>query len=197
VAALEPAIASIVRELLDDLVPEGRADLIERFAWPLPLRVLGEMLGVPAQDLPQLHRWGLDWLTLYQDAPPEEQVEHAHGLVEMQRYFVAALEQREREPTGDLMSALLEANRADPLPLEVVAGVPLDIVVAGHVTVTRAIGSAVVLLLGRPEGMAAVEQDAGPVVEEILRLESPAQACSGRPRGRSSSAASRCRPGRA
>jgi cytochrome P450 len=175
VAALEPAIASIVRELLDDLAPAGRADLIERFAWPLPLRVLGEMLGVPRGDLPQLHRWGLDWLTLYQDAPPAEQVEHARGLVAMQRYFVAALEQREREPTGDLMSALLEANRADPLPLEVVAGVPLDIVVAGHVTVTRAIGSAVVLLLGRPEGMVAVAQDAGPVVEEILRLESPAQ----------------------
>jgi cytochrome P450 len=175
VAALEPAIASIARELLDELAPDRRADLIERFAWPLPLRVLGEMLGVPAGDLPQLHRWGLDWLTLYQDAPADEQLEHARGLVELQRYFVATLDRREREPTDDLMSALLDANRADPLPLEVVAGVPLDLVVAGHVTVTRAIGSAVVLLLGRPGGMAAVEEDAGQVVEEILRLESPAQ----------------------
>jgi cytochrome P450 len=54
--------------------------------------------------------------------------------------------------------------------------VPLDIVVAGHVTVTRAIGSAVVLLLGRPEGMAALaDGGANTVVEEVLRLESPAQ----------------------
>ena len=176
VEALAPAIESIVAELLDELAPAGRADLIERFAWPLPLRVLGEMLGVPRGDLPRLHRWGLDWLTLHQDAPAAEQVEHARGLVELQRYFVQAVEERERTPSDDLISALVEANRAaDALPPEVVAGVPLDIVVAGHVTVTRAIGSAVVLLLSRAEGMAAVLDGAGPVVEEILRLESPAQ----------------------
>ena len=154
--------------------------MIERFAWPLPLRVMGELLGVPRADLPRLHRWSQDWLTLYQQTGTiEERVGHARGFVEFQRYFVRALEDREREPRDDLMTALLAARTAlpDPLTIQEVAGVPLDLLVAGHVTVTRAIGSALVLLLDRPEHLARATdpEQVAAVVEEVLRLESPAQ----------------------
>lgn len=175
VAEMEPRIEAISRELIDAFARDGRSDIVERYAWPLPLTVLGEMLGVPRADLPRLHEWGQDWLLLQQERPAAEQVAHARGLVEMQRYFVRALEERERTPRDDLMSALME-TRGD-LTVPEVAGVPLDIIVAGHVTVTRAIGSALALMFRHPELRAqlADPERAPQAVEEILRLESPAQ----------------------
>jgi cytochrome P450 len=179
IAELEPGVTEIAQELVEEVAPLGRADVIERFAWPLPLRVLGELLGLPRDDLPKLHRWGTDWLLLQQPGPVEQLVEHARGLVAMQRYFVEAIEAREREPTNDLIGALtaLRAESDDPLPIDAVAGLPLDLMVAGHVTVTRAIGSALALLFRHPslrEHLLDPER-APAAIEEILRLESPAQ----------------------
>jgi cytochrome P450 len=179
IAELEPRIQAIATELVDELAPLGRADVIEQVAWPLPLRVLGELLGFPREDLARLHEWGTDWLLLQQPGTIEERVRHARGLVALQRYMFAALEEREREPRDDLLGALMvaRAESDDPLPLEAVAGLPLDLVVAGHVTVTRAIGSALAVVFRHP---ALREHLLDPAVaplaiEEILRLESPAQ----------------------
>jgi cytochrome P450 len=179
IAELEPRIQAIATELVDDLAPLGRADVIERLAWPLPLRVLGELLGFPREDLAQLHEWGTDWLLLQQPGTLEERVRHARGLVALQHYMVAALEEREREPRDDLLGALMAARAEsdEPLPLDAVAGLPLDLVVAGHVTVTRAIGSALALVFRHPalRGHLLDPEVAPLAIEEILRLESPAQ----------------------
>lgn len=179
IAELEPRVVAIATELVDELAPVGSANVIDRFAWPLPLRVLGELLGIPREDLPRLHGWGTDWLMLQQPGPVTRLVEHAHGLVAMQRYFVDALELREREPTDDLMGALMSvrAESDDPLSIEAVAGLPLDLMVAGHVTVTRAIGSALALVFRHPtlRDHLLDPARAPAAIEEILRLESPAQ----------------------
>lgn len=179
IAELAPRVAQIASDLVDGFAADGRADIVERFAWLLPLRVLGELLGLPESDLGRLHEWGADWLLLQQPGPLERRVEHARGLVEMQRYFVRALEEREREPRDDLMGALLEkrAESEPPLTIPEVAGLPLDLMVAGHVTVTRAIGSALALVFRHPElGRHLLDPAVAPqAIEEILRLESPAQ----------------------
>lgn len=179
IAEIEPRIEDIAAELLDGFASEGRADVVDRFAWPLPLRVLGELLGLPREDLGQLHEWGQDWLLLQQPRPTAELVEHARGLVELQRYFVQAIEDRERDARDDLMGALVAARQEVEPPLSIVevAGLPLDLMVAGHVTVTRAIGSAIMLVLRHPElGKHLLDQELGQnAIEEILRLESPAQ----------------------
>lgn len=179
VAELEPSVTAIATELVEELAPLGRADVIDRFAWPLPLRVLGELLGIPRADLPRLHEWGTDWLLLQQPGPVERLVEHARGLVAMQRYFVEALEAREPEARDDLMGALmaLRAESDDPLPIDAVAGLPLDLMVAGHVTVTRAIGSSLALVFRQPPLREHLLDPgrAPAAIEEILRLESPAQ----------------------
>jgi cytochrome P450 len=179
IAELEPRVEAIASELLDELAPRGQADIVESFAWPLPLRVLGELFGFPREDLAQVHRWGIDWLLLQQDRPADEQLAHAHGLVAFQRYCVAAVQDRMRRPTDDLLGAMVAANAdADERLTEVeIAGLPLDIMVAGHVTVTRAIGSAVHRSFAEP---ALREHLLDPdlcakAVEELLRLESPAQ----------------------
>jgi cytochrome P450 len=179
VAALGPRIEDISAELIDALAPDGRADIVERFAWPLPLRVLGELFGVPREDLEQLHHWGQDWLLLQQELPLERRLEHARGFVELQRYFVRAVEARLERPTDDLLGALVAARRQIDPPLSVVeiAGLPLDLMVAGHVTVTRAIGSTLYRLIGNPALRDHLLDPAvaPKAIEEILRLESPAQ----------------------
>ena len=176
---LEPRIEAIASELLDELAPRGSADIVEAFAWPLPLRVLGELFGFPADDLEQVHHWGLDWLLLQQARPLAEQVAHAAGLVAFQRYCVAAVEDRMERPTDDLLGAMVAANEVaeEPLSAVEIAGLPLDLMVAGHVTVTRAIGSALDRAFAEP---ALRDHLLDPdlcarAIEEILRLESPAQ----------------------
>ena len=179
IAALEPRIAAIASELIDRFERDGRADMIERFAWPLPLRVLGELVGVPEQDLGRLHRWGTDWLLLQQQQPLDRQLELARGVVAMQRYFVDLVERRLEDPTDDLVGAMVAA-RADidpPLDAVEIAGLPLDLMVAGHVTVTRAIGSTLSRLFADPRVRDHLldPKTLAAAIEEILRLESPAQ----------------------
>ena len=176
---LAPRIEEIASELIDELAPRGRADIVEAFAWPLPLRVLGELFGFPREDLERIHRWGLDWLLLQQERPLEEQLEHARGLVQLQRYCVAAVEKRRAHPTDDLLGAMVAANdgASEPLDTVEIAGLPLDLMVAGHVTVTRAIGSTLQRLFEEPalRGHLLDPGRAPRAIEEILRLESPAQ----------------------
>jgi cytochrome P450 len=179
IAELRPRIEELAAELLDGLAGETRADIVERFAWPLPLRVLGELFGIPREDLGRLHAWGTDWLLLQQDLPAERLVEHARGLVEFQRYVVRAVEQRLEAPTDDLLGGLVAVRDELEPPLSVVeiAGLPLDLMVAGHVTVTRAIGSTLHRLFADPSLRDELldPERAPAAIEEILRLESPAQ----------------------
>src|SRR5262249_57715341 len=131
IAALEPSVVEIVDGLLAGLPPAGEMDVVERFAWPLPLRVLGRLLGLPEGDLEQLHRWGSDWLFVQQEGPLEKRLEHARGTVGLQRYFLDALAARERTPNDDLIGALVAARREIDPPLTDVeiAGLPLDLIV--------------------------------------------------------------------
>ena len=181
VAELEPTIERLATELVEGFRTRGQVDIVEAFAWPLPLAVVGNMLGIARDDLPRLHEWSVHWLRLKQPgATQAQQLEWARSTVELQRYFMALLDEREREPGDDLTSALLVAARdvEPPLARAAVMGVPLDLVVAGHVTVTRALGNALLVLLEEPERVDAVRSDPALlplVVEETLRLESPAQ----------------------
>lgn len=179
VAELAPRIEEIARELIDSFAADGEGDIIERFAWPLPLRVLGELFGVPREDLEQLHHWGQDWLLVQQELPVERRVEHARGLVQMQRYFVELVEARIEQPTDDLVGALVSGKDEIDPPLSVIeiAGLPLDLMVAGHVTVTRAIGSTLNRMFAHPPLREHLLDPAiaPKAIEEILRLEAPAQ----------------------
>ena len=178
---LEPAIRAATTELIDAFVADGEVDLVQRFAWPLPLIAICDILGVPRRDVDDLHTWSYHWLKLLQATDPvEQQVEYARSVVRMQRYFMEGLEERLHEPRDDLMSALLAARvqGESELTLVEVMRVPMNLVIAGHVTVTRAIGNSVVLLLDHPDQLALLRDDpevTANAVEELLRMESPAQ----------------------
>jgi cytochrome P450 len=181
VREMEPLIRRATDDLIDGFVSDGVVDLIESFAWPLPLTSIGDVLGVPRADLDDLHTWSYHWLKLLQATDPvERQMEYARSVVRMQQYFIDALEERVRSPRDDLMSALLAARLEGEQPLTIVEAmrVPMNLVIAGHVTVTRAIGNSIVLLLERPDQLELLRDDpdvTANAIEELLRMESPAQ----------------------
>lgn len=182
VRELEPDIERLVYALIDEFAEDGEAELIEQFAWPLPLQVLAQILGLPQTDLGQLHVWSYDFLRLLQGTGTlEERMTYARHFVAFQRYMLDALRDREASPRDDFLTALLDARRqADP-PLSIVetAWIPITLVTAGHVTVTRAIGNGLAMLFKQPDLRALVATGDGKeisdVVEEVLRYESPAQ----------------------
>lgn len=181
VAEMEPRIQAIATKLIDGFAADGRADIVDRFAWPLPLIVIAELLGVPRDDLETIHRWTDSWLSMLQgDGTLDDQIGYARDFVALQRYMMDALEQRAGAADDDLIGALYRAwaSGETGLSLPEVMGVPLDLIIAGHVTVTRAIGSGLLLLLELPQALRELRRDRSlvpGVVEEILRLESPAQ----------------------
>jgi cytochrome P450 len=180
VADLEPRVRAFTDELIDSFVADGRIDVIERFGWPLPLIAIADILGAPREDIPLLHRWCYNWLLMLQATDPVDQlVEYARDVVALQRYVMAALEERSARPTDDLLSGLVAARENDDgLSMLEAMRVAMNLIIAGHVTVTRAIGNGLVSLFEHPDQLALVRSDPSlvdPMVEEILRYESPAQ----------------------
>jgi cytochrome P450 len=106
VAALEPAIRGIAGNLLDELDevgPDGTVDLVEGYAYPLPFRVIGELLGIPPADRPDLHDWFGVLLTGWAGDPPTEAVEASGKIVGYLRELVST---KRRSPGDDLVSVL-------------------------------------------------------------------------------------------
>lgn len=181
VAEMEPTIRRIAAELVDGFAADGSADVVARFAWPLPLIVLGDLVGLPREDLEWISERTDWWLKMQQRAGTlEDQIRYAHGFVELQRYYTRVLEQRGPEPRDDLLTDLYRAwsDGTSGVSMAAMTGLVLDLIAAGHVVVTRTIGSALLMLLERPDVIERIRREPGfaaPVVEEILRLEMPTQ----------------------
>jgi cytochrome P450 len=180
VAAMEPAIHRIVDDLIDSFIGDGEVELMSRFAFPLPGRVIADLLGLPHADLPDLKHWCDDWMGLQSaTAPTERLVEFAHSTLKLQQYFRAQVEARKRDPRSDLISALVHAQRENPSSLSDVELIRLSmsILVAGHETTTHLLGNAMVLVLetGALAELRGDPRRAALVVEESLRMDAPVQ----------------------
>jgi cytochrome P450 len=179
VDALAPRIQQIADGLLDDLTgalaEHGEADLIAAFAYPLPITVIGELLGVPAHDQAGFRRWST---TVAGGAAADRQawVDAATALIGFVRELVAAKRAR---PADDLMSALVAArDGADRLTEDELTSMVFLLLVAGHETTVNLIGNGMytlfthpdrhALLLAEPERLAAT-------IEELLRFDGPVQ----------------------
>jgi cytochrome P450 len=181
VAALELPIRSRAHALVDGFAGDGQADLVGRFASPLPLVTIVELLGLPAADVAVLKRWSDDRIALYwADLSAEAQVTCARSLLDLQSYLRAAIEARRRRPVDDFISDLIAAADDDAsVPVPKLVGQLMVLVAAGHETTTSLIANGVVLLLthrAQWEGLCAdPARLAPPAVEEILRLDGPAK----------------------
>jgi len=175
IAALEPAIQAIAGNLLDELHaagPGATVDLIEGYAYPLPFRVIGELLGIPAADRPRLHAWFQVLLTGRVGDPPPEAVEASDGIV---AYLRELVDSKRQSPADDLVSVLVAAED-DALTTQELLSSLFQLVVAGHDTTASLIGNAVVALLDYPGQLEALLADPGQLpaaIDELIRFTAP------------------------
>src|SRR5215469_3276796 len=172
VAELRPRITAITAGLLDDMSTRREVDLLASFAFPLPITVICELLGVPVADRDQFRAWSA---TIVTDTPSPE-VFQAHAAA-MTSYFQALIATRRREPTDDLLSALISArDDTDRLSENELLSMAFLLLVAGHETTVNLIASGVLALLLNPGELARLRADRSlldAAVEELLRYTNP------------------------
>jgi cytochrome P450 len=181
VESLRPRIEQIVDEHLDAVADSGRMDVIEDLAYPLPVTVIAEMLGVPASERAQFKAWSDDIvLGLGVNNSIDDARRSRKAVRELQAYFARAAEERRREPREDLLSALVAAEEeGDRLTAAEVYQTCDLLLVAGHETTTNLIGNGLLALLRHREQWELLRRDPSLIdgaVEELLRYDSPVQA---------------------
>jgi cytochrome P450 len=175
VAALEQAVRDIAGALLDELAaagPGATVDLVQGYAHPLPFRVIGELLGIPPADRPDLHAWFQVLLTGWAGEPPAEAVEASDKIV---AYLRELVDTKRRNPAQDLVSVLVAASD-DALTTQELLSTLFQLVVAGHDTTASLIGNGVVALLDHPDQLRALLADPGRLpaaIDELIRFTAP------------------------
>ncbi|MEW2409757.1 cytochrome P450 family protein [Streptomyces griseoviridis] len=172
---LRPRIQQIADDLLDAMLPLGRADLVTSFAYPLPLTVICELLGIPDLDRTEFRKLSTEAVA---PSSAESAVEAVTGLGE---YFTQLIEDRRcAGPGDDLLSDLLRtrAEDGDQLSADELRGMAFLLLLAGHETTVNLISGGVHALLSHPDQLAALRADMSLIdgaVEEMLRYEGPVE----------------------
>jgi cytochrome P450 len=183
VESLRPRVEEIVDGLLDTVAESGRMEVIHDLASPLPVIVIAEMLGIPAEDRAKFKEWSnavASQLGFNNDDAVARRAQAAAR--ELREYLEGIAEERRREPREDLLSALLAAEQEGmKLSTEDVFATTELLLVAGNETTTNLIGNGLLALLQRPDQLQKLRHDPGlmqDAVEELLRYDSPVQATS-------------------
>ncbi|MFC4495100.1 cytochrome P450 [Streptomyces ovatisporus] len=173
VQSLAPRIQAIADDLLDRLFapPGDEADLVEAFAFPLAISVIGEILGVPEADHAEISRWS-------QAASRRQDATDA-----ARRYLTALLENKKKHPGDDLLSALITASEKNEARLTTseLHATAFLLLLTGHETTVNLICNGVLALLLHPDQLEALRKDSGltrNAVEEVLRYDGPAETSS-------------------
>ena len=182
VQELRPRIEEIVDELLDRLEEKEWVDLIADFAVPLPVTVIAEMLGVPAEDLDRFKRWSDDVARTVSADTPEDIRRANQASRELRVYLEPIIEERRRVPREDLISALVQAEeQGDRLTRDEVFATVILLLVAGNETTTNLIGNGMRALLRNPDQLERLRREpelTENAIEELLRYDSPVQVTS-------------------
>jgi cytochrome P450 len=177
VEGLRPRIQAIADELVDAVGPRGEMDLVDDFAFPLPIVVICELLGIPAVDRNRFREWSN--LFLSPALTEEAQQAFAVAIEQFLGYLHELFEQRRADPGDDLVSALVQAEEAgDTLSEDELFSMVVLLIVAGHETTVSLIGNSVLALLTHPEELEKLCADPDSVpaaVEELLRFDSPVE----------------------
>jgi cytochrome P450 len=175
VEQLRPRVQAIADALLDAVADRGTMDLMDDYAFPLPIIVIAEMLGVPPADRDRFRTWS----NIILATPPPmavgaAQVEAAQALL---RFMEAMFEERRRAPAADLITGLLQAEEAgDKLSKQELQGMVYLLLVAGYETTANLIGSGTLALLQHAEQLAKLRSDwtlLQLAIEELLRFCAP------------------------
>ena len=178
---LRPRVEGIVNELLDKVNPAGQMDFVRDVAYPLPITVIAELLGVPAEHRDDLKRWSGAILEFQAKPRVDAQIvlHSQQALLELREFFRGVFAQRRREPREDLISDLVAVEeQGDRLSEEELLSTCVSILIGGHETTTSLLSSAIWLLLTHPGQWQKLRETPSLItgaVEEFLRYESPFQ----------------------
>jgi len=175
---LRPRIVALAHELIDRIEPDGRAELIAAYATPIPVVVIAELLGVPAEMAPQLLDWSHGIVGMFQlgrTRAMEDAAEQASiAFSDFLRSYVV---ERRRRPADDLISHLLAIEAAgERLSEDELIGTCILLLNAGHEATVHAIGNGVKTLLEQRtdlRGAFASPEATEATVEECLRFDPP------------------------
>ena len=179
---LEHRIRTIAADLVDGFAADGRAEFVSRFGFPLPLRVILNLLGAPEKDEAELKRWSDDWIALVLlPLSPAEQDQTVSRLQECGRYWTDLIEARRADPRDDLLSDLLSAcaQEPEPIPTPQLVNTCATLTLAGHETTANLLGNCLRQLLTLPEQWRLVRADPANIpraVEEALRADTSVHA---------------------
>jgi cytochrome P450 len=181
IESLAPRIQQITDELLDAMLAreERRTDLIASFAFPLPMTVICELLGVPELDRDAFRGWSNEMVA--RTSPEAE----AHAYEQMPAYLVELIAAKRENPGEDLLSAMIHAvdDGGDRLSPSELIGMSVLLLIAGHETTVNLIGNGMRALFAHPDQLAALRADFGLLpgaIEEMLRYDGPVETCTNR-----------------
>ena len=182
VESLRPRVEEIVTELLDAAIDAGHVDLAEALGYPLPVRIICELLGVPQSDEPLFRLWsdalarGFDPSFLLTE---DVVAARAEAVTQFAEYFVELLAERRRRPGDDLLSRLVAAEEDGSMLTEPeMLATCILLLTAGHGTTVNLITGGALALLEHPDQMAVLRDDPSTIrtaVEEMMRYVSPVQ----------------------
>jgi cytochrome P450 len=177
---MRPRIQEIVDREIDRIEPKGRADLMDNFAFRLPVTVIGEMLGIPEEDQGRIFKAGGPGARLLDPVPlSRAELDAANaGHLAAAQYFHALFELRRRKPRNDLMTLLVQAEEeGNKLSNEELTSNIILLYIAGHVTTTHLIGNALLALHRNPSQLDLLKHNPSSeaAIDELLRFESPVQ----------------------
>jgi cytochrome P450 len=179
---MRPGIQAITDRLLDKVAGQGEMDAIRDLAFPLPVLVICELLGIPEEDRAHFVTATASGAALLNPVPPtREELDRANeGTLATGAYFEALFEQRRKEPRDDLLALLVQAEEAgDRLTTEELRANTTLLFAAGHETTVNLIGNGIWSLHDNPSQWAAIRDNPALIpnaIEEVLRYESPVQA---------------------
>jgi cytochrome P450 len=178
VARFEPRVRELVDAHLDAFAGRGSCELMAEFAIPIPIIVVGDLLGVRPADRMQFRLWADD--LVHQDPTRPETITAAKEAgAAIAAYFGEVIEDRRAHPTDDLISALLATTvDGEPLPYGDLVGFAYLLIAAGTETTTNLVGNAALALAAHPDQRADLVADPSLVpgaVEEVLRWDAPVQ----------------------
>jgi hypothetical protein len=179
VETLRASIVALVDDLLDGF-GTGEVDVMDALAYPLPVTVIGEMLGVPAEDRPALRPLVRSVTAILElVVTPEALAEASVADAKLQEYFAGLVAERRAHPQDDLLTKLIEAeDKGDQLSEHELISTAILLFAAGFETTTHLIGNGMLALLRHPDELARLRADRSllrPAVEELLRYDSPVQ----------------------
>ncbi|MFB7109512.1 cytochrome P450 [Streptomyces sp. NPDC056291] len=179
--AMRDKITRITEELIEMLRSRTRVDVVDDFAYPLPVTVICRLLGVPREDEPEFREWSAAIIESVDIRPGEDSGERQRAGIQaraqMGSYLVDLAEQRRGRPSDDMLSAFV--NDPDPsgaFTREELSATAVLLLVAGHETTVNLITNGVLTLLRHPDQLERLRREPGLLpgaVEELLRYEPP------------------------